>query len=297
MAIYVNLNKNDILSLYFSFEKDKIRNYSSGTPNSNKDKNNLCTNKLDDFLQKLSLKPIDIFVYLHVELTRTRMKEVFKNKAGIYMIINRINNKFYIGSAIENRLYIRFTNHLVHNTGSKLLSKTVRKYGLYNFAFLILEYCDPNIANINREYLLNKETMYLKKFNPPYNILIIGGSSLGYRHSIATKQKMKENYSQERRNFIGNLNRNKSLSEEVREKLRIAAYNRLKMPLSVREKCGLSNNKPIIAYNVEDNTYRKESSMIKFALFLNICPKTVKRAILSGKLLKKKWIIKFDNTY
>ena len=69
--------------------------------------------------------------------------------------------------------------------------------------------------------------MYLKKFNPPYNILIIRGSSLGYRHSVATKQKMKENYSQERRNFIGNLNRNKCLSEEGREKLRISTLSDL----------------------------------------------------------------------
>ena len=57
------------------------------------------------------------------------------------MIINIKNGKFYIGSAITNRINVRFRNHCIFKTGgSKILNKSIEKYGLENFCFLILEY-------------------------------------------------------------------------------------------------------------------------------------------------------------
>jgi group I intron endonuclease len=278
------------------FNIDKIKNYSLNNHDPENNKNDLQMNRLKIFLQKLSLKPVDIFVKLDLETTRIQMKKTFINKSGIYMIVNIINNKFYIGSAIKNRLYIRYNNHLILYLGSKIVAKAVQKYGLKNFAFLILEYCDSNIIKNDRKFLLNKETVYIRKYNPPYNVLKVAGSSLGYKHSVATIEKMKKNYSQERKNMIGSLNKGKVLSDEIREKLRLIAYNRPKMSLITREKCGFSNNKPVVAYNTGNNTFRKDSSMRKLAIFLKVCPKTVKRAIISGKLIKNKWLVKFDNS-
>jgi group I intron endonuclease len=98
------------------------------------------------------------------------------------------------------------------------VAKAVKKHGLGNFAFIILEFCDPIINIKNNEYLLKLETYYLQKFKPSYNILKISGSSLGYKHSEETKERMKVNYSKERKDLIGSLNRGKTLPEEVREK-------------------------------------------------------------------------------
>lgn len=268
--------------------KNRTQKYSLNKQAPESTKCNIQRNILRSFLQKLSLKPVDIFIELDLETTRLHMKKTFMNKAGIYMIVNIINAKFYIGSAIGNRLYIRYNNHLLLNSGSKVLAKAVQKYGIKNFAFLILEYCNSNIIKKNHKYLLNKETAYLNKFNPPYNILTVAGSSLGYKHSVDSINKMKKNYSQERKDKIGSLNKGKTLSNETREKLRLVAYNRSKMSLSAREKCGLSNNKPVVAYNIENNIFRKDSSMRKLAIFLKVCPKTVKRAIIKGKLIKSK---------
>jgi group I intron endonuclease len=204
------------------------------------------------------------------------------------MIINLVNGKYYIGSAMKNRLYIRFISHLIYYIGSDIVAKAVQKYGLNNFAFIILEYCNSNINKANNDYLLNLETKYLQLLNPPYNILNIAGSSFGYKHSKAIRQKMKINYSQKRKDKIGNLNRGKNLPEETREKLRAIAFKRPKMLENVRIKCGLAGSKPVVAYNLDGTIYKKERSMIRLANYLGINQKTLRLAIRSEKYLKDK---------
>lgn len=142
--------------------------------------------------------------------------------------------------------------------------------------------------------MLILETNYLQLLNPPYNILIYGGSTFGYKHNEETKKKMRDNYSKERKDKIGSLNKGKKLSEEIREKMRVAAYKRPSMSLSCRLKWGLSNSKSVIAYNLDGTIYKKEESMIKLANFLHIGQKSLRLAIRCGKLIKNKWIIKFD---
>lgn len=203
------------------------------------------------------------------------------------MIVNLSNEKFYVGSAMKNRLYIRFTNHIIYCTGSDIIAKAVEKYGLDNFVFIVLKYTDPYVSKKNNDELLKMETEYLELLNPPYNILKIGGSSFGYKHSQLTKEKMKANYSQERRDLIGNLNKGKILPEEIREKFRAAAYRRPPMSVESRKKC-ITNNKPVIAYSLDGSIYRKEESMIKLASYFQVSQKTLRLYIKSGKYLKNK---------
>jgi hypothetical protein len=53
-------------------------------------------------------------------------------------------------------------------------------------------------------------------------------SSEGYRHTEETKKLMSENYSDERKLMIGNLNKDKIYSDEERSKLREIAYVKYK---------------------------------------------------------------------
>lgn len=55
------------------------------------------------------------------------------------MIINTITKDYYIGSAATNRLYARFSNHLIYFRGSKIVKLAVKKHGLENFGFIVLE--------------------------------------------------------------------------------------------------------------------------------------------------------------
>ena len=84
---------------------------------------------------------IKIYKNLHTIDTQLLIKNDNKHKAGIYCILNNINGKFYIGSAITNRISVRFRNHCIHSSGGNIYIKNaINKYGLNNFNFIILEY-------------------------------------------------------------------------------------------------------------------------------------------------------------
>lgn len=104
----------------------------------------------------------------------------------IYAIINIINNKSYIGSAVnfnrrKNIHYHQLKKNIHH---SIKLQRAWNKYGESNFKFVILEKCIKDI-------LIQKEQNYIDKFLPSYNICKIAGSSLGLKRT----EKQKENIS------------------------------------------------------------------------------------------------------
>jgi len=104
---------------------------------------------------------------------------------GIYKIVNKINNKIYIGSAKD--LNKRIKNHLSNLRNNKhcneYLQLSFNKYKEENFEFIILENC--SIDN-----LIEKEQFYIDNLNPEYNICKIAYSRLGTKHSEETKRKI-----------------------------------------------------------------------------------------------------------
>jgi group I intron endonuclease len=109
-----------------------------------------------------------------------------KNKAGIYMFFNLLNGNTYIGSSVK--LDRRFRVHM-SNIGSVNLPlyNALNKYGINNFVFLIIQYCDPV-----EEICLGLEQIYLDLYKPKYNILKLAGSSQGFKHSPDTIAKLKK---------------------------------------------------------------------------------------------------------
>lgn len=84
-------------------------------------------------------------------------KEVFKsNLIGIYRIINTINNKIYIGQSkdIEKRIarHKKVPFNLNSQEYNNLLYQDIRKYGLDNFEFEILEECEKSNLNDREIY-------------------------------------------------------------------------------------------------------------------------------------------------
>lgn len=80
---------------------------------------------------------------------------------GIYKILNKINNKFYIGSSINIRK--RFKEHErclklgIHS--NKHLQSAWDKYGSNNFEFIIIE----KYKNITNKELRNRETEIIQR--------------------------------------------------------------------------------------------------------------------------------------
>jgi group I intron endonuclease len=112
-------------------------------------------------------------------------------KSGIYRIINKVNNKCYIGSAIN--IFGRFATHRNQLRDNKhhsvYLQRSWNKYGEDNFVFERVEYCEKNILLIREQY-------YIDLLTPEYNMCKIAGSSLGMKGTLESNQKKSDNHFQ-----------------------------------------------------------------------------------------------------
>ncbi len=84
---------------------------------------------------------------------------------GIYMITNRLNGKCYIGQSVN--VFQRWSSH--YDASTKVwdqlhLYNSIRKYGISNFNFTLLEQCEK--AQLNK-----CEQMWIDKLKPEYNTI------------------------------------------------------------------------------------------------------------------------------
>lgn len=97
---------------------------------------------------------------LDIKLNKSNIRSKIKGKAGVYMFYNQITGDSYVGSSIN--LYARFNAHLNLIAESELpLYRAIRKYGLNNFAFIVLQYCEPSV-----EVCIGLEQYYLDLYKP-----------------------------------------------------------------------------------------------------------------------------------
>ena len=75
---------------------------------------------------------------------------------GIYKITNKLNNKCYIGQSSNIALrWIAHINHVEKNDENTYLYQEMRKDGLSNFTFEILEECSIEELNDKEKYWFN----------------------------------------------------------------------------------------------------------------------------------------------
>ena len=107
------------------------------------------------------------------------------------MFFNLVNGDTYIGSSVK--LDRRFRVHLSCIGSVNLpLYNAINKYGLNNFIFIILQYCDPI-----EDLCLALEQSYLDQFKPNYNILKLARSSTPTakaREGLNIFRKLLQNY-------------------------------------------------------------------------------------------------------
>ncbi len=263
---------------------------------SNVNVNNL-SETLVNFIRINNLTPVYSYENLDLNETKQKILQETKGLSGIYLILNKITLDYYIGSASTGRFYARFSNHLIHLKGSKIVKLAVRKYKLSNFSFLILELFPELVNKENNKKLLDREDLYLKSMLPNYNILTEAGSSFGYKHTELDRIKMKSNYSLERRLRIGNLNKGKNLTSDTIEKMRSKALFRDKTKINISEQSLLNmkkRSKPIILYNLDYTVFGEYSSITDAAKSINCNIKTIARALKTDKkLVKRRFIVKY----
>lgn len=152
-------------------------------------------------------------------------------EAGVYLISNNVNGKCYVGSTVHldqrrREHFSRLANNKHINTH---LQNAYNKYGREAFDFEILETID--IDDNIKDKLLKREQFWIDNLKPEYNILLVAGSNLGYRHTEETKKKISESTtgvkkSEEHAKHIREGQSGRVLTEEHKAKLSEAARHR-----------------------------------------------------------------------
>ena len=113
-----------------------------------------------------------------------------KNKTtGIYKIVNKINNKIYIGQSVWIERRFSSHKHDIKKDFNHHLYNAFRKYELSSFEFIVLE----KIENVNELDLRELYWINHYKSNDPnygYNIRIDCTTNRGRKHSNESKNKM-----------------------------------------------------------------------------------------------------------
>lgn len=211
---------------------------------------------------------------------------------GIYKIENLINGKVYIGKSVN--IKVRLQNHKSEsfnknsNAYNTAIHRAIRKYGLENFSFEVIEEC-------SRKDLSDREKYWIKFYNSfgnGYNLTFGGegvptvnenqiiklwdnGLSIGEifektkynKHTIINVLQNYQGYSQKESNRRGRL---------------VAFKNRIR---------------PVIQYDY-NGTFIKEYSSTKEASEINGINENLIRACLSGNQKSAgfyQWRYKFDN--
>ena len=128
----------------------------------------VCSPRLQQFIDKHNIKPVLAFE----DLTNPKKNTAYltlKPFSGIYLVVNLVNGKYYVGSAVTGNIYMRMHKHLFSLIGNIRVANAVQKYGLQEFAFLVLEIV-PQDDTVDATTLLNREDYYIQELNPEYNI-------------------------------------------------------------------------------------------------------------------------------
>ena len=280
---YINLNKSNLNYINLS-PFNKSINYIHKRYLSTKSKSNDILEPSDIF-KEIGIEPVVWWDDLHIYKNQMSMHKELKKKTGVYIIINKITRAYYIGSAITNKLYVRYSDHLLYFRGSKPLKESVLEYGLKSFIFGILEYNNNIITKKNRKVLWEIENKYLSLYQPIYNKYPQADSPKGYKHSEESIVKMKLNFTSERKEKYSKMLKVKNiiLTSEVKLKLRNLALSRSKDYISEEGKLRQSLSKQVDFFLYLDDTLLCTIKGINKAAHLLCCSySTIHRSIEKG---------------
>jgi len=99
--------------------------------------------------------------------------------AYIYSITNKINSKHYIGKTSKDNPYDRWKEHIYHSkhkentvsyssVDSMPIIRAMRKYGVENFKFRVLEECKDDIVNERESHYITEYDTYYKGYNATF---------------------------------------------------------------------------------------------------------------------------------
>ena len=121
-----------------------------------------------------------------------QIKEKWRNESGIYCILNKSNNKRYVGSS--KNIHSRLMKHrsLLRNNKheNKLLQNTWNKHSEESFECFVLEYVEEN-------FLQEREQFYIDSLKSEYNLMrdvirLVRTKDMNEKQSVTRKRLFSE---------------------------------------------------------------------------------------------------------
>jgi len=173
----------------------------------------------------------------------------------------------------------------VLNKGNSGIYSAILKYGHSNFSLDILEYCKPDL-------LIKREQYYIDLLEPEYNILKIAGSTLGFRHSEATKVQMSINNTGVNNPLFG-----KKHSYETRKKIGESLKLNITPKVMTTETRLLislrSHGIKVKVFDKSKNLIKEFPTIISAASHFDVDPKKISMIFKTGKSYDN-FIYKFE---
>lgn len=224
---------------------------------------------------------------------------MFLQKPGIYIIKNIVTNKVYIGSSTN--ISVRISSHknsLKRNKHVNFhLQSSYNKYGIENFLYEIIEYC-------NEIWLLKKEEYYIKFFksndkNFGYNIEEFYKGRK--RHSEESKLKISLGNKGKRKGFIPSQKAIDSFtafvklkkSDQHKENIRQAHLGKKRKPFSDEWKRKMSEKRRIYwnVFDLNNNLIFEKITTKNLSNLISCSEQTIHLAYKKGYILKKNYNI------
>lgn len=145
----------------------------------------------------------------------------------IYLRTNKFNCKKYVGKTTDLKTRQKKWNNLSYRYAGPVINNARAKYGLDAFDFEILKECEDEELNYWEMY-------YIKELNTKapngYNLTDGGEGMTGYTHSEETRKKLseivKKSYTEERKQYLREIQKGKRYSEESKQKMSKKAKGR-----------------------------------------------------------------------
>lgn len=186
-------------------------------------------------------------IYDDADIYKLKAVNENKNRSGVYRWVNKVNGKSYVGSSVNlGRRFKSYYDFSYISKSKMVISKALIKNGYSNFILEILEYCDPSEA-------IPREQYYLDLLKPEYNVLLIAGSRLGYKHSPETIEKFKNRRFtlEHKTKLLAHLkSHNSSLEQKSKSGKRLSEYNKSRgQKIEVFDTL---NNKTLVYYSIRE---------------------------------------------
>ena len=199
-------------------------------------------------------------------------------KCGIYCVENNINGKKYIGQSIN--IARRWSEHRCKSNienRDTFLYNAIKKYGIENFKFYIIEECIEKELNNREMYWID----YFDTYKHGYNMTLGGAGTSG--ENIEMQNILPKNFSK--------------INKDIEDVVKIAKldneYNILEVYKSVQD-CARKNN--IIATNISKTVRQKHKTCEGYTYLKYDDIKNMSKNEISDYIENLRKELKFDDS-